>query len=100
MAVRTKEEMLAALNKRLGDDHSDEALSLIEDLTDTLESMSGSSGGENWEQKYLDNDAKWRQKYRDRFFGKGDDNDNDNDDNKPSNDKPNKPRTYADLFKK
>lgn len=100
MAIRTREEMLAALNQHLGDDHSDEALNLIEDLTDTLDSLSGNSGGVDWEQKYKDNDAKWRQRYRDRFFGKGDDNDNDNDnDNKPDN-KPTKPRTFADLFKK
>lgn len=100
MAIRTQEEMLSALNQHLGDDHSDEALALIEDLTDTLEAMSGNSDAAKWEQKYRDNDARWRQRYRDRFFGKGDDNDNDNDNDNPDKNKPNKPRTFADLFKK
>lgn len=101
MAIRTQEEMLAALNQHLGDDHSDEALSLIEDLTDTLNSLNGNAGSVNWEQRYRDNDAEWRRRYRDRFFGKGDDNDNDNDNDKDNDkNKPNKPRTFADLFKK
>lgn len=99
MAVKTREEMMAALNAHLGDDHSDAALALVEDLSDTLESLAGTPGGVDWEQRYKDNDAAWRQRYRDRFFGKGSDNDNDNDPDK-DNDKPKKPRTYADLFKK
>ena len=95
MAVKTTEEILAALNVQLGDDSSDSALSLVEDITDTLASLSGNAGGENWEQKYKDNDAAWRKKYRERFFGgKNNEDNDDNDDNKPG-----KPKTFADLFK-
>ena len=36
MAVRKKDELLSAIRARLGDDTSDEALSLIEDFHDTL----------------------------------------------------------------
>jgi hypothetical protein len=100
MAIRTREEIMTALNTHLGDDHSDEALALVEDITDTLESLSGSSGGVNWEQRYRDNDAAWREKYRNRFFGKGDDNDGDNDNDNDNPNKNNKPRTFADLFRK
>lgn len=100
MAIRTTEEMMAALNRHLGDDHSDEALALVEDLSDTLASLTCADQGENWEQRYKDNDKMWRERYRNRFFGKNDDNDNDNDDNHNDKHKNTKPRTFADLFKK
>lgn len=95
MAVLTKEALLAKINGHLGDDASDEALSLVEDITDTLDSLESGSSDENWKQKYEDNDAAWRKKYRDRFFsGKSDP--DDDDDNNPDD---NKPKTFSDLFK-
>lgn len=63
MAKRTKEELLDNLKSVLGENTSDEALSLIEDLTDSLTPPSV-----DWEKKYNENDAMWRQKYRDRFY--------------------------------
>lgn len=63
MPKRTKDELLTALRGVLGDNQSDEAIALIEDVTDTFDAPS-----EDWEQKYKDNDAAWRQKYTDRFF--------------------------------
>ena len=95
MAVRTRDEILNALKAHLGDDSSDGALALVEDVTDTITSLTENNSGENWEQKYKDNDAAWRKKYRDRFFSGN--NDNDNDDNDDKNDS--KPKTFADLFK-
>lgn len=71
MAVRTVEEIMETLRTRVGEDTSDDALSFIEDVQDTLDSLSNADN-ENWKQKYEDNDAQWRQKYRDRFFSKGD----------------------------
>lgn len=63
MPKRTKDELLTALRGVLGDNQSDEAIALIEDVTDTFDAPA-----EDWEQKYKDNDAAWRQKYTDRFF--------------------------------
>lgn len=63
MAKRTKEELLENLKTVLGENTSDEALSLIEDLTDSL-----ATPEIDWEKKYNENDAMWRQKYRDRFY--------------------------------
>lgn len=60
---RTKEELLDNLKTVLGENTSDEALSLIEDLTDSL-----ATPEIDWEKKYNENDAMWRQKYRDRFY--------------------------------
>ncbi len=70
MAVRTKDEILQAIRDRLGEDiDSDESLSLIEDVTDTIDNLQGD--GTDWKQRYEDNDREWRQRYRDRFFNTG-----------------------------
>ena len=67
MAVRTPEELLAAIKERIGDDTSDEALTLIEDISDTINTKNRDDK-EDWKKKYEENDAAWRQKYRERFF--------------------------------
>lgn len=67
MAVRGRDEILAALRSRIGDDTSDDALSLIEDFSDTFNDYEARVG-EDWKSKYEENDRTWRQKYRDRFF--------------------------------
>lgn len=79
MAVRTREEILNSIRTHIGDDASDEALALVEDLTDTITDFEqkANNDGQNWKQKYEENDAAWRKKYRDRFFSgsSGDDDD-------------------------
>lgn len=69
MAVKTKAEILELIKARVGDDTSDEALAIIEDVNDTLddyETRIADSG--DWKARYEQNDAEWRQKYKDRFF--------------------------------
>lgn len=69
MAVKSKDELLESLKQRFGEDNSDEALSFIEDVTDTFgdyETRLNEAG--DWKTKYEENDAEWRQKYKDRFF--------------------------------
>ena len=71
MSVKTKDELMNALRARIGDDTSDEALSLIEDFDDTINNYEEQrKDGTDWKTKYEENDAEWRQKYRDRFFTK------------------------------
>lgn len=65
MAVKTIEEIMGAVRARVGEDTSDEALAFVEDVSDTLSSL---SSAEDWKKKYEDNDAEWRNKYRERFF--------------------------------
>ena len=65
MAVKTVDEIMAKVRERIGEDDSDEAIEFIEDISDTLESF---SNAEDWKTKYEENDKKWREKYRDRFF--------------------------------
>lgn len=95
MAILTRNDLMAKINGHFGEDNSDAVLSLVEDISDTLESLDNSNSGENWKQKYEDNDAAWRKKYRDRFFsGKSD-----ADDDEPEDNDSKKPRTFEELFK-
>lgn len=69
MSVKTKSELLEMIKNRIGDGNSDEDISFIEDITDTVNDLENkASNNINWEQKYNENDAAWRKKYRDRFF--------------------------------
>lgn len=69
MAVRTSTELLESIRTRLADDTSDETLELIEDVSDTLNDYkTRTADNTDWKTKYEENDKKWREKYRDRFF--------------------------------
>lgn len=72
MAVRTRDEILSAIRSRLGDDTSDDALTIIEDIDDTFKDYETRTS-EDWKSKYDELDAEWRKRYRDRFFQKPDD---------------------------
>ena len=65
MAIKTIEELMGAVRARVGEDTSDEAIAFVEDVSDTLASL---SNAEDWKKKYEDNDAEWRKRYQDRFF--------------------------------
>lgn len=70
MAVRSRDEILESLRARVGDSTDDDTLAFIEDVTDTLSDYETRvSDSTNWKEKYETNDAEWRQRYRDRFFG-------------------------------
>lgn len=66
MAVISKEDLLRRISERIGDDNSDETLSLLEDVSDTITDFE-ERDSEDWKTKYEENDAKWRKKYRERF---------------------------------
>lgn len=69
MAVRSKDEILATIKDRIGEDTSDEAIALIEDINDTYDDLDARlSEAGDWKSKYEANDAEWRQKYKERFF--------------------------------
>lgn len=77
MSVLNKDDFMSRIKAKVGDDTSDEAMSFIEDMSDTfndLESRTVDNSGE-WEEKYntlvqeKDNlDKEWREKYKARFF--------------------------------
>ena len=101
MAVLNKEEFMKRLQERIGEDTSDEAMTFIEDMTDTfndMETRSNNDSNAEWEKKYNDLDASWREKYKARFFNSettpADVKDEQEDDVKDDA----KEKTYADLF--
>jgi hypothetical protein len=94
MAVKTREEILKTIRTRVGDQTDDETISFLEDVTDTLTDLEtrANGDGENWEQRYKDNDAEWRKKYKERFFS--------SEPVEPKEPKQEeKPKTFEDLFK-
>lgn len=97
MAVRTREEILESIRTRVGEQTDDETIAFLEDVTDTLTDFETRANvdGEDWEQRYKDNDAEWRKKYTERFFS--------GQPTEPSEPKlkveETKPKTFEDLFK-
>lgn len=89
MAKLTRADFMERLKTFLGEDTSDEALTLLEDANDSFEE----GDGVDWKQRYEENDKEWRQKYKDRFFNKSED---DNDDDI---DEPEEKKSFTDLFK-
>lgn len=57
----TKEELLEKIKSYIGDRTDDETISLIEDISDSIDD------NENWEEKYKTLDNEWREKYITRF---------------------------------
>lgn len=96
MAVVSRDKLLESIRERLGDDTSDQALALIEDVTDTLNDFeSRTNDSTNWKSKYEENDKNWREKYKARFFSAKDDEDDGDDDGEEAP----KSLTYDELFK-
>lgn len=73
---KSKDEFMEQLKNVIGDNTSDEALTLIEDAAD---SFGDNKSTDDWEKKYNDaeaewkkkledNDSQWRKKYKERFF--------------------------------
>lgn len=92
--IKSKEDLLATVSARLEGDTSDEAISLFEDLSDTLTDMETKANGDgtDWKAKYEENDAEWRKKYKERFF-----NTSANEDCNEGEEPPIK-KTFDDLF--
>jgi hypothetical protein len=67
--IRTKDELIKAVSEFIGENDADEAIAILEDVTDTLEDFEkrADGDGEDWKKKYEDNDKSWREKYRSRF---------------------------------
>lgn len=99
MAVRSKDELMQILRAKLGEDSSDDTLTLMEDISDTYDELDNKAKGDgtDWKTKYENNDAEWRKRYRDRFYN-SDANDNDFNDDNDDDEKP-KVLTFEQLFK-
>lgn len=99
--IKSKEELLNAIKAIIPNDSTDDALSLFEDLSDTLEETNNNNN-EDWKTKYEENDKMWRERYRDRFFsGEKPLAQNTPEENQFPEDEPEKtePMTFDELFK-
>lgn len=97
MAVVEKESIMTRLNALIGDRTDDEALSIVEDVSDTIDSASGEGmvTEEEADRRVAEKEAEWRKKYKERFFSGG----SGEEDNKtPENKDPETPEKYEDLF--
>lgn len=97
MAVKTRDEIMEAIRKRIGEDTSDEAISLLEDVTDTFADYETRVVDKtDWKTKYDEMDASWRKKYMDRFSGKTGEEVKDEQEEQIKDDS--EPRTFDELF--
>ena len=68
MSVLSRDEFFNRINDYIGTNSDDAAIQLVEDLTDTYNDLEKRNTEENWEQRYKDLDASWRERYKKRFF--------------------------------
>ena len=67
--IRNKEELITMISQHIGEDNSDEAIALLEDVTDTFNDYeTKTKDTTDWKTKYEQNDAEWRNKYKERFM--------------------------------
>lgn len=97
MAVKTIEEILEAIKSKIGEDTSDDSISLLEDITDTMDDYETRVADKtDWKNKYDELDATWRRKYIERFSGKtGEDIKNEQEEQIKDD---SEPRTFDELF--
>ena len=93
MAVLSKEDLIKKVTEFLGETPDDNGISLLEDVTDTLNQTNETNV--DWKEKYEENDKTWRKKYIDRFNGKG----ADDDDVTPPDETNQNKNTFESLFK-
>lgn len=86
--VKSKEELLASINELSTENLEDKVLTLLEDVSDTLDSVS------DVEARLKELDESWKKRYRERFL-KGDPPDTDIEDK--TEDAP-KVKDFKDLF--
>lgn len=97
MAIKTRDEIIEAVRKRIGEDTSDEAISLLEDVTDTFADYETRVADKtDWKTKYDEMDANWRKKYMDRFSGKTGEEVKEEQEEQIKDDS--EPRTFDELF--
>ena len=68
--VLKKDEIMEQIKGIIGENTDDASLKFLEDVSDTFNDLEtkAKGDGEDWKQKYEDNDKEWRKKYQERFF--------------------------------
>ena len=98
MAVKKINEILESYKELYSESAGEKDIEFLEDITDTLNDYETRvSDSTNWKEKYETNDAEWRKRYRDRFFG-GEPVEPVEPVEPDEPDEPEEPKTYEDLF--
>ena len=107
MAVVTKDELMSQLKTVLGDNSTDEALALLENINDTFNATQSDEAIKKKDEeiealnvKLEEQDKMWRDKYREAFFTgtpKGREDDPSTPKNEPKEDD-DTPHSFEDLF--
>ena len=93
--IKTKAELMESLKVLFGESTDEKALSLIEDISDTVDDYEArTADSTNWKEKYEQNDKAWAEKYRNRFFSPVES------ESEQKTDETEKPLTYENLFEK
>ena len=72
--IRTREELLTQIRDMIGDSTDDNALSILENVTDTITDLETRAADQtDLQARYNQLDQEWRQRYRDRFTSGSDD---------------------------
>ena len=93
----TRDELMSAVASIVGDRTDDEALAFVENVTDTFDTdasaelETANATIAELKQKLSNTDNEWRKKYRDRFYGGTDEEEN------PSNQPPTEEETMLDA---
>ena len=93
MAIKSTEDSMNGITSILGDRPDEAAIGSSEHKDHTLQDYA-TNANIDWKNKYEENDAAWKQKYRDRFFGAVVD-----EDEKLKDEPEEKKLTYDSLFK-
>lgn len=69
MSVQSRETILERVRGAFGDNTSDDVISIVEDINDTLSDYENRmKDSTDWKTKYDELDANWRKRYIDRFY--------------------------------
>lgn len=101
MAVKTKAEIIQQITNFIGENKTDDAVSILEDISDSMpdDSENLRQQIEDLKKQNTENDNKWRQKYIDRFNNADDNETVSTKDENDNENKNSKPLTFENLFK-
>ena len=73
MSILNKEQLIEKIRTAVGDITTDSAISLLEDLNDTIDNYEEiTKDTTNYKEKCEQIDKSWREKYTNRFYSAGD----------------------------
>ena len=99
--ILKKDEFMEKLKFLTEGKTDDETLKIIEDFNDTINAVNTDGEEvealrEEYEQKLVDLDTSWREKYKDAFFNGAEEKEEEKDPEEPE--EKDEPETYEDLF--